>query len=169
MFYAADALSGRPPVSCVVLVAAVVYTVGEMTAGPVVSALSAEMPPPDQRGRYMAATQLAWSTSAAIAPLLYSALLDRGALAAWAGPFAVCVVWLALVQVLARRDAAGGPSGHQRRRARAGSGRLDRRGTVDLVARFVRARAKRVARDTAYWGAAVDGGGAGGPRLTAAL
>ncbi len=45
---------------------------------------------------------------------------------------------------------AGGPSGHQRRRARAGSGRLDRRGTVDLVARFVRARAKRVARDTAY-------------------
>ena len=74
-----------------------------MTAGPIVSALSAEMPPPDQRGRYMAATQLAWSTSAAISPLLYSALLDRGALAAWAGPFAVCVVWLALVQVLARR------------------------------------------------------------------
>ena len=102
MFYAADALSVTTG-ALLVLLAAVVYTVGEMTAGPIVSALSAEMPPPDQRGRYMAATQLAWSTSAAISPLLYSALLDRGALAAWAGPFAVCVVWLALVQVLARR------------------------------------------------------------------
>jgi MFS family permease len=102
LFYAADALSVTTG-ALLVLLAAVVYTVGEMTAGPIVSALSAEMPPPDQRGRYMAATQLAWSTSAAISPLLYSALLDRGALAAWAGPFAVCVVWLALVQVLARR------------------------------------------------------------------
>ena len=102
MFYAADALSVTTG-ALLVLLAAFVYTVGEMTAGPIVSALSAEMPPPDQRGRYMAATQLAWSTSAAISPLLYSALLDRGALAAWAGPFAVCVVWLALVQVLARR------------------------------------------------------------------
>ena len=102
MFYAADALSVTTG-ALLVLLAAVVYTVGEMTAVSIVSALSAEMPPPDQRGRYMAATQLAWSTSAAISPLLYSALLDRGALAAWAGPFAVCVVWLALVQVLARR------------------------------------------------------------------
>ncbi len=102
MFYAADALSVTTGV-LLVLLAAFVYTVGEMTAGPIVSALSAEMPPPDQRGRYMAATQLAWSTSAAISPLLYAALLDRGALATWAGPFVVCVVWLALVQVLARR------------------------------------------------------------------
>src|SRR3954471_18308676 len=98
MFYAADALSVATGV-LLVLLAAFVYTVGEMTAGPIVSALSAESPPPDQRGRYMAATQLAWSTSAAISPLLYAALLDRGALAAWAGPFVVCVVWLALVQV----------------------------------------------------------------------
>jgi MFS family permease len=87
----------------VVLVAAVVYTLGEMTAGPVVSALSAELPPPEQRGRYMAASQLAWSTAAAVSPLLYSTLLDRGSLAAWTGPLVVCLLWLALVQVLAWR------------------------------------------------------------------
>ena len=102
MFYAADALTVATGV-VMVLVAAFVYTLGEMTAGPVVAALAAETPPPDQRGRYMAASQLAWSTSAAIAPLMYSALLDRGSLAAWAGPTLICMVWLALVAVLARR------------------------------------------------------------------
>ena len=45
-----------------------------MTAGPVVAALSAEAPPADQRGRYMASMQLAWSISSAVAPQLYSAL-----------------------------------------------------------------------------------------------
>jgi MFS family permease len=102
MFVAADALTVATGVA-LVLVAAFVYTLGEMTAGPIVSALSAEMPPPEQRGRYMAASQLAWSSSAAVSPLLYSALLDRGSLAAWGGPLVVCGVWLVLVEVLARR------------------------------------------------------------------
>jgi MFS family permease len=87
----------------VVLLAASVYTLAEMSAGPVVSALSAETPPPEQRGRYMAAIQLAWSASAAVSPLCYSALLDRGPLAAWGGPVVVCAVWALLVEVLARR------------------------------------------------------------------
>jgi MFS family permease len=102
MFLVADGLSVAGAV-VVVLMAALVYTLAEMTAGPVVSALSAETPPPDQRGRYMAATQLAWSASAAISPLLYSALLDRGALAAWGGPALICVVWALLIEVLAAR------------------------------------------------------------------
>jgi MFS family permease len=102
MFVAADALDVTAGV-VLVLVAAAVYTLGELTGGPVVSALSAETPPPEQRGRYMAASQLAWSTSAAISPLFYSALLDRGAVAAWSGPLAVCLLWLALIEVLARR------------------------------------------------------------------
>jgi MFS family permease len=102
MLYAAHAL---PVIAAVALVlaAAVVYTVGEMTAGPVLSALSAETPPPDRRGRYMAATQLAWSASSAVSPLLYTTLLDRGALAAWAGPVAICVVWAVLVEALTHR------------------------------------------------------------------
>jgi MFS family permease len=102
MFVAADALDVTAGV-VLVLVAAAVYTLGELTGGPVVSALSAETPPPEQRGRYMAASQLAWSTSAAISPLFYLALLDRGAVAAWSGPLAVCLLWLALIEVLARR------------------------------------------------------------------
>ncbi|MBO0847484.1 MAG: MFS transporter [Nocardioides sp.] len=100
--YAAHALSVTTGV-VVVLVAAVVYTLGEMTTGPVVAALSAETPPPEQRGRYMAATQLAWSASSAVGPLVYSALLDRGALAAWGGPLLLCLVWSGLVEVLAAR------------------------------------------------------------------
>jgi MFS family permease len=102
MLYAADRLTVVAAV-VVVLVAAAVYTLGEMTAGPVVSALAAETPPPDQRGRYMAATQLAWGASGAVAPLLFTALLERGALAAWAGPLAICVLWAVLVEVLTHR------------------------------------------------------------------
>jgi MFS family permease len=102
MFYLAHALSVAGGI-VVVLLAAFVYTLAEMTAGPVVSALSAEAPPADQRGRYMAATQLAWSAAAAVSPLLYSALLDRGALAAWGGPVAICVMWALLIEALARR------------------------------------------------------------------
>jgi MFS family permease len=85
------------------LIAAVVYTLGELTAGPVVAALSAEAPPPALRGRFMAATQLAWGVAGAVGPLLYSALLARGAWALWGGNLVVCVVWAALVAVLARR------------------------------------------------------------------
>jgi len=102
MFYLAHALTTTTAV-VVVLVAASVYTLGEMSSGPVVSALSAEAPPPEQRGRYMAAAQLAWSAAAAASPLFYSTLLDRGPLAAWAGPLVVCAVWALLVEVLARR------------------------------------------------------------------
>jgi MFS family permease len=102
MLYAAHALSVTTGI-VMVLVAAFVYTLGEMTAGPVVSALSAETPPPDQRGRYMAATQLAWSASGAVSPLLYTALLDRGSLAAWGGPLLFCLLWAVLVEVLTHR------------------------------------------------------------------
>jgi MFS family permease len=102
MFYAAGGLPAGTAVA-VVLVAAFVYTLGEMTAGPVVAALSAEAPPPDQRGRYMASMQLAWSISGAVAPLLYSALLHRGSLTLWGGTLVLCLVWAGLVEVLAVR------------------------------------------------------------------
>jgi MFS family permease len=102
MFYAAGALSVATAVA-LVLVAAFVYTLGEMTAGPVIAALSAEAPPADQRGRYMASMQLAWSISSAVAPLLYSALLHLGSLALWGGAVVLCAVWALLVEVLAVR------------------------------------------------------------------
>jgi MFS family permease len=102
MLYAADAMSVTAGVA-VVLAGAVVYTLGELTTGPVVAALSAEAAPPARRGRYMAATQLAWSASGAVGPLLYSAMLDRGPSTLWGGTVALCGVWAALVVVLSSR------------------------------------------------------------------
>jgi MFS family permease len=87
----------------VVLVGAVVYTLGELTAGPVVSALSAEAAPDALRGRYMAATQLSWSVASAIGPLFWSVLLARGAWATWGASLAVCAAWSGLVVVLGAR------------------------------------------------------------------
>lgn len=102
MLYAADALSVTAGV-VVVLAGAVVYTLGELTAGPVAAALSAEAAPAARRGRYMAATQLAWSSSGAVGPLLYSALLSWGSLALWGGTVVLCAGWAALVVLLAAR------------------------------------------------------------------
>jgi MFS family permease len=102
LLYAAGALSVTTGV-IVVLVGAVVFTLGEMTAGPVVAALSAEAPPPEQRGRFMAATQLAWGASGAVAPLLFTALLHRGALWLWGGAIVLCALWALTVEVMARR------------------------------------------------------------------
>jgi MFS family permease len=102
MLYVAGALSVTAGV-LVVLVGAFVYTLGEMTAGPVVAALSAEAPPPDQRGRFMAATQLAWGASGAVGPLLFTFLLHRGALWLWGGVLVLCVLWAVTVEVMAAR------------------------------------------------------------------
>ncbi|MGI8524277.1 MAG: MFS transporter [Nocardioides sp.] len=111
--YAAGALSVALAVA-VVLVAAVVYTLGEMVAGPVVGALAAEAPPDDLRGRYMSVNQLAWSVSGGIAPLLLSWLLDQGALPLWSGSLALCALWALAIGVLARRlPLAGQPVANQ--------------------------------------------------------
>ncbi len=102
MLYAAGALSVTVGV-VVVLVGAFVYTLGEMTAGPVVAALSAEAPPPDQRGRFMAATQLAWGASGVVGPLLYTFLLHLGSLPMWGGGLALCLLWALTVEVMVGR------------------------------------------------------------------
>lgn len=95
MMYAADALSVRLG-TAVVLAAAVVYTIGELMAGPVLGALSAEAAPDAHRGRYMSVVQVAWNLSGAVAPLLYAALLDRGSLAMWGGAVVLCALWAAV-------------------------------------------------------------------------
>jgi hypothetical protein len=95
MFYAADALT-VPVGTALVLAAAVVYTTGELVAGPVLGALAAEAAPDAHRGRYMSVVQLAWNISGAVAPLLYAALLDRGSLAMWGGAVVLCGLWAAV-------------------------------------------------------------------------
>lgn len=76
-----------------VLVAAVVFTLGEMTAGPVLGALAAECAPAELRGRYMAAVQLSWTVSTAIAPVLYAFMLDRGPAVIWGGLLVLVALW----------------------------------------------------------------------------
>ncbi|MEU3861027.1 MFS transporter [Streptomyces sp. NPDC028722] len=74
-----------------ILVATVIYTLGEMTADPVLESLSASAPPAELRGRYVAAYQLAWAIAYAIAPGLYSWLLSVGSLAIWGALAAIAL------------------------------------------------------------------------------
>ena len=95
LMYTADAVSIGLG-TAVVLLAAVIYTIGELMAGPVLGALSAEAAPDEHRGRYMSVVQLAWNISGAVAPLLYAALLDSGPLAIWGGAVVLCALWAAV-------------------------------------------------------------------------
>ena len=82
MLLLARGLSAVPAIG-LVLLAAVVYTLGEMTGGPVLSTLAAESPPVHLRGRFMATYQFSWNAASAIAPVLFAWLLDLGAAPAW--------------------------------------------------------------------------------------
>ncbi|GGX13750.1 MFS transporter [Streptomyces lomondensis] len=76
----------------VVLIAVVIYTLGEMTADPVLEALAAETPPEEVRGRYLAVYQLSWTVASAVAPGLYAWLLSTGSLALWGTLTAIAVL-----------------------------------------------------------------------------
>jgi hypothetical protein len=89
----------------VILVAAVVYTFGEMVGGPVLATLAAESPPPALRGRYVATWQLSWNAASGVSPLLYAWLLARGSAPAMLGLTAIALVG-ALVTVPMRRRLA---------------------------------------------------------------
>ncbi|MGC4109883.1 MAG: MFS transporter [Nocardioides sp.] len=102
LFYLADELSVRAGV-VVVLVGVAVYTLGELVAGPVTAALAAEAAPPAQLGQYTAASQLTRAVSAALAPLLFTQLLQQGSWTMWGGGLCLCAVWAGLVSLLATR------------------------------------------------------------------
>jgi MFS family permease len=78
--------------SVVVLLAAVVYTLGELVAGPVLATLAAESPPAALQGRYVATYQLSWNAATGVAPLLYAWLLDLGSGPAWLGLMAIALL-----------------------------------------------------------------------------
>jgi MFS family permease len=69
----------------IVLASAVIYTLGELTGGPVTSALAAEAAPDHLRGRYLSLIQLAWNVSSTVTPVAFAWLLDRGATPLWLG------------------------------------------------------------------------------------
>jgi MFS family permease len=92
----------------VVLLAAIVYTLGELVAGPVLTTLAAESPPPELRGRYIATYQLSWNVATGVAPLLYAWLLSQGGGPAWLGLTAIALLGgLATVPMRHRLPHAG--------------------------------------------------------------
>jgi MFS family permease len=82
VFLAASRLS-VVAATVLVIVAVVVYTLAELTGGPVLSALAAEAAPEHLRGRYMSLVQLAWNVSGTVAPVAFAWLLDQGPSPLW--------------------------------------------------------------------------------------
>ncbi|WP_328686837.1 MFS transporter [Streptomyces caniferus] len=88
------------------LIAMVLYTVGEMLSSPPTSELSVVMAPEHLRGRYLGVYQLSWSVGGAAAPALLTALLAGGAALPWVFLTAISVLAVPLVLGLDRRPAA---------------------------------------------------------------
>ncbi|MBA2533171.1 MAG: MFS transporter [Nocardioidaceae bacterium] len=97
----ADA-TGVPMGVAVVLIGAVVYTGGELVAGPVLSALSTEAAPEHLRGRYVSLYQLSWTVSSTIAPLALTWLLQRGSTPLWGALATVALAGVVLSSLLRR-------------------------------------------------------------------
>ena len=78
--------------SLVLVLGGMIYTVAELTGGPVLGALSAEAAPEHLRGRYLSLIQLAWNVSSTVAPVLFAWLLDRGEAPLWVVMLGVAAV-----------------------------------------------------------------------------
>ncbi|WP_406411197.1 MFS transporter [Streptomyces sp. NBC_01614] len=88
------------------LIAMVLYTVGEILGSPPTSELSVVMAPEHLRGRYLGVYQMSWSVGGALAPALLTALLEGGAALPWVFLTAISVLAVPLVLGLDRRAAA---------------------------------------------------------------
>jgi MFS family permease len=86
----------------VVLVGSAIYTLGELTGGPVTAALAAEAAPEHLRGRYFSLVQLAWNLASTVAPVAFAWLLDRGATPLWVVLLGLTAVGVALSALLGR-------------------------------------------------------------------
>lgn len=99
------AAAGMLPVAVAVtgvLVAAAVYTVGELLGGPVLTTVAVDSRPEHLRGRYLAAYQLSWNVASIIEPVGFSWLLARGPLPVWVALTVVALAGVALAPVLGR-------------------------------------------------------------------
>ncbi|MER6070388.1 MFS transporter [Streptomyces sp. NPDC001817] len=92
------------------LIAMVLYTVGEMLGSPPTSELSVVMAPEHLRGRYLGVYQMSWSIGAAVAPALLTALLEGGAALPWMFLAAISVLAVPLVIGLDRPPTDTGQS-----------------------------------------------------------
>lgn len=109
--YALFVVAGWLPVWLAValmLLGAAVYTLGELTGGPVLSATAAEAAPDHLRGRYLGLFQLSWGIGGAITPVAFTWLLDRGPTTIWWALTIVAIVSATYLQRLPRTLPAAG-------------------------------------------------------------
>jgi MFS family permease len=97
--------------AAVYALAAVVWTVGEIGFSTGAPSLTADLSPPDRRGVYQGALQLAWGVATMIAPVLGSLVLARlGGRALWLGCLVACSIAATLhATVTARRTGSSRP------------------------------------------------------------
>ncbi|MBA3234095.1 MAG: MFS transporter, partial [Propionibacteriales bacterium] len=86
----------------VLLVGAVIYTAGELVAGPVLAALSTDAAPVHLRGRYVSLYQTSWTVSSTVAPVAMTWLLQRGSAPLWGALAAVALLGVVLSNLLRR-------------------------------------------------------------------
>jgi MFS family permease len=109
--YALFVVAGWLPVwlaVVVMLVGAAIYTFGELTGGPVLSATAAEAAPDHLRGRYLGLFQLSWALGGAVAPLAFTWLLTQGPTTLWWVLALIAIISAAYLQVLPRVLPAAG-------------------------------------------------------------
>ena len=91
-----------------VLLGAVVYTLGELVAGPVLTTLAAESPPPALRGRYVATYQLSWNVATGSRAAALRVAARAGSGPAWLGLTGIALLGgLATVPMRCRLAHAG--------------------------------------------------------------
>lgn len=101
-FWALAALPVWAAVGLSVL-AGMVYTLAELTGGPVHAALSAEAAPEHLRGRYLSLIQLSWNLSSTVAPVAFAWLLAQGAAPLWLALLLLTVVSAGVCAAAGRR------------------------------------------------------------------
>jgi MFS family permease len=109
--YAMFVVAGWLPVwlaVVVMLVAAAVYTGGELTGGPVFSATAAEAAPDHLRGRYLGLFQLSWGIGGAVTPAAFTWLLAHGQTTVWWVLALVALASAAYLQTIPRVLPAAG-------------------------------------------------------------
>jgi MFS family permease len=85
-------------------VSMVIMTIGELILSPTATAYTANLAPPDMRGRYMSIYGLTWGAAAGIAPVIGGYLNDTfGPITIWYGGFIVGMIATVGFLILARR------------------------------------------------------------------
>ncbi len=84
----------------IALLAGVVFTGGELVAGPVLSALATDAAPPNLRGRYVSLYQMSWTVSGTVAPVAMTWLLEQGPVVLWGALTVVAMSGAALAVLL---------------------------------------------------------------------